>query len=254
MSDEPIRSRFLDHDGPLAFAHRGGASDAPENTLAAFGDAVEIGFRYLETDAHCTADGVVVAFHDDRLDRVTDRTGTIAELPWSEVAAARVDGREPIPLLEDLLMTWPDVCLNIDAKHDEVVDPLIDLVKKTGTGDRVCLASFSDERIGRMRAALPGVVTSLGARATARLRAAATGLPAGRFEGECAQVPPKVKGLPMVTGRFVETAHARGLEVHVWTIDDPDEMRRLLDLGVDGIMTDRPRVLKQVLIDRGEWR
>ena len=94
---------FLHWPGPLAFAHRGGASEAPENTMPAFEHAVRLGYRYLETDAHVTADGVLIAFHDDRLDRVTDRTGVIAELPWSEVQQARVDGREPIPLLEDLL-------------------------------------------------------------------------------------------------------------------------------------------------------
>ena len=111
---------FLDWPGPLAFAHRGGASEAPENTMPAFEHAVRLGYRYLETDAHVTADGVLIAFHDDRLDRVTDRTGVIAELPWSEVQRARVDGREPIPLLEDLLAAWPDVRVNIDPKQDGV--------------------------------------------------------------------------------------------------------------------------------------
>ena len=101
--------RFLDHPGPIPFAHRGGAGDWPENTMPAFAGAVALGYRYVETDAHVTADGVVLAFHDDRLDRVTDRTGTIAELPWREVREARVDGVEPIPLLEDLLGEWPQL-------------------------------------------------------------------------------------------------------------------------------------------------
>ena len=94
---------FLDHPGPLAFAHRGGAGEWPENTMPAFEHAVGLGYRYVETDVHATADGVLVAFHDDALDRVTDRTGKIADLPWSYVAEARVDGREPIPRLDDLL-------------------------------------------------------------------------------------------------------------------------------------------------------
>src|SRR5688572_11562358 len=109
---------FLDWPGPLAFAHRGGASEAPENTLPAFEQAVRLGYRYLETDVHTTADGELVAFHDDRLDRVTDRTGMVAELPWSTVRAARVDGREPIPLLEDLLGAFPEARVNIDPKAD----------------------------------------------------------------------------------------------------------------------------------------
>ena len=115
---------FLEHDGPIAFAHRGGAGDWPENSLEAFSRAVELGFRYVETDAHVTSDGVIIAFHDDNLDRVTDRVGLISDLTWAEVSGARIDGIAPIPLLEDLLSTWPNLRVNIDAKHDEVVEPL----------------------------------------------------------------------------------------------------------------------------------
>ena len=111
---------YLDHPGPLPFAHRGGASEWPENTMPAFQHAVALGYRYLETDVHATADGVLVAFHDDVLDRVTDRTGVIAALPWSDVRRARVAG-EPIPLLDDLLGTWPEVRVNIDPKQDAAV-------------------------------------------------------------------------------------------------------------------------------------
>lgn len=159
MPDEPggsvrtMASRwpFLDHPGPLAFAHRGGASDAPENTLPAFARAVELGYRYVETDVHVTSDGVLLAFHDDVLDRVTDRTGVVADLPWDEVRAARVDGVEPIPLLEDLLGTWPDLRVNIDPKHDAAVDALADAIERTGAFDRVCVGSFSDRRLRRLR-------------------------------------------------------------------------------------------------------
>src|SRR5213078_954322 len=108
-------------EGPIAFAHRGGASDHPENTLPAFQHAIDLGYRYLETDVHATADGVVVAFHDTTLDRVTDHIGRIAELPWSVVREARVAGTEPIPLLEDLLAAWPEARINIDPKVDAVV-------------------------------------------------------------------------------------------------------------------------------------
>ncbi|MEA2704712.1 MAG: glycerophosphoryl diester phosphodiesterase, partial [Actinomycetota bacterium] len=111
------RWAFLDHDGPIPFAHRGGASDCPENTMRAFENAVNLGYRYVETDVHTTADGVLVAFHDDHLDRVTDQRGRICDLKWSEVGTARVAG-EGIPLLEDILGAWPDVRVNIDPKHD----------------------------------------------------------------------------------------------------------------------------------------
>ena len=119
---------YLDHPGILAFAHRGGAGDAPENTLPAFALAADLGYRYFETDAHLTADGVVVAFHDDVLDRVTDGTGAIAHLPWADVAQARVGG-QPIPRMDELLETFPAARVNIDPKHDPVIAPLADLLQ-----------------------------------------------------------------------------------------------------------------------------
>jgi len=251
---------FLDWPGPVAFAHRGahGAEvpgGAVENTMAAFEAAVALGYRYLETDVHVTADGVVVAFHDDHLDRVTDRTGAIAELPWSSVRTARVGaGDDRVPLMEDLLTAWPDVRVNIDPKHDEAVEPLAELVRRTGTLDRVCFGAFSDKRLARLRALLgEGTCTSMGPRQVAKLVAAGRGLPVGRFAGACVQVPTHQGRMPLVTERFVAAAHDRGLPVHVWTIDDPAEMTRLLDLGVDGIMTDRSDVLRDVLESRGAW-
>jgi len=246
---------FLHWPGPIPFAHRGGASEAPENTMPAFEHAVRLGYRYLETDAHVTADGVLIAFHDDRLDRVTDRAGVIAELPWSEVQRARVDGREPIPLLEDLLTAWPDVRVNIDPKHDGAAEPLAAAIVRTRSVDRVCVGAFSDRRIGVVRSLVgPALCTSMGPREVAQLVSASRGLPGGgRLRSPCAQVPPNQGRVPLVTARLVETAHRLGVQVHVWTIDDGDEMARLLDLGVDGIMTDRPQVLKDVLTARGEW-
>lgn len=250
---------FLDHPGPIAFAHRGGAGELPENTLVAFEAAVRLGYRYVETDVHATADGVLLAFHDDRLDRVTDRAGRIAEMPYSEVAPARVAGREPIPRLEDLLAAWPDLRVNIDPKADGAVRPLIDVIRRTGAIDRVCVGSFSGRRLARVRAALgPRLCTSLGPRGVAALRAASLRGPGlarlVRAEGAaCVQVPVGRGRLRIVDGRLLRAAHALGLPVHVWTVDDPTEMATLLDLGVDGLMTDRPAVLRDVLAARGQW-
>ena len=222
--------------------------------MPAFEGAVALGYRYVETDAHVTSDGICLAFHDDRLDRVTDSTGVIAELTYREVRDARVDGREPIPLMEDLLGTFPDLRVNIDPKHDGAVDALAAVIKRTGAVGRVCIGSFSDARIARLQAELgPELCTSLGPKATARLRGGSFGLPAKTFPGPCAQVPHHIKGVPFVDHRFVAKAHAVGLQVHVWTIDEPDEMHELLDLGVDGIMTDHPAVLRKVLESRGAW-
>lgn len=245
---------FLDHPGPIPFAHRGGASEAPENSLPAFQHAVDLGYRYLETDVHATADGVLVAFHDDVLDRVTDRTGRVADLPWSEVAAARIDGREPIPLLEDILTTWPEARVNIDPKADAAVGPLVEVLRRARAVHRVCVASFSDERIRRARDALgPELCTGLGPEQLVRLIRAAQGETV-TFEGQAAQIPPvDHTGRALASPELVAIAHDHGLVVHVWTIDDADEMRRLLDVGVDGIMTDRPAVLREVFEERGVW-
>jgi glycerophosphoryl diester phosphodiesterase len=248
---------FLDHPGPIPFAHQGGASDFPENTMRAFQHAVDLGYRYIETDVHATIDGVLVAFHDDTLDRVTDRRGVIGELPWAEVRQARVgDGDDRIPRLEDLLGTWPDVRVNIDPKHDASVTPLVEVLTRTAAFDRVCVGAFSDRRLARFRR-LTGdrVCTSMGPGDVARLRAASYGVPVGRFAAACAcaQVPTLAARRPLVDRRFVDAAHHRGLQVHVWTIDEAGEMERLLDLGVDGIMTDSPAVLKAVLERRQAW-
>jgi glycerophosphoryl diester phosphodiesterase len=244
----------LDHPGPLAFAHRGGAGDWPENTMPAFAGAVALGYRYIETDVHVTADGMLVAFHDDRLDRVTDRSGLIRELAWSDVREARVDRRERIVCMDELFSAWPDLRINIDAKHDSAVDALAESIRRADAIHRVIVGSFSDRRLARLRDLLgPRLCTSLGPKGVAQLRSASYGAPGGRLTSPCAQVPPAAKGVTIVDARFVRAAHDRGMQIHVWTIDDPIEMHRLLDLGVDGIMTDRPAVLRDVLESRGQW-
>ena len=249
------RFAYLDHDGPIAFAHRGGAGDWPENTMPAFQGAVDLGYRYIETDVHLTSDGVLVAFHDDRLDRVTDQEGVISELPYETVAKARVDGQEPIVVFAELLASFPDIRINIDPKNDNAVEPLAKAIRDAGAIDRVCIGAFSDKRLDRIRALLgPDLCTSMGPRRVARLLAATRRVGRGGpwVEG-AAQVPSHQSGLPLVTRSFVNGAHRMGVHIHVWTIDDPAEMHRLLDLGVDGIMTDRPHVLKELLIERKQW-
>ncbi len=248
------RFDFLDHPGPIPFAHRGGASEAPENTLSAFQHAVDLGYRYLETDVHVTADGVLVAFHDDHLDRVTDRTGRISALAWSEVREAKVDGREAIPLLADVLGTWPDVRVNIDPKEDNSVDALIEVLRRTQAVDRVCVGAFSDERVDRVRDAFDGnICTGMGPDQVMDLLSAMEGA-AATFRSQCVQVMAvDANGRRFCTEALVATAHEHGLVVHAWTVDDPALMHDLLDIGVDGIMTDRPAELRAVLESRGQW-
>jgi glycerophosphoryl diester phosphodiesterase len=251
------RFAFLDGPTPLAFAHRGGAIEHLENSMPAFEACVALGYRYLETDVRATADGVLVAFHDSDLERTTDRAGRIEQLPWAEVARARIGGREPLVRLEDLLGAWPDVRFNLDIKAAGVLAPLVRLVRRMKVVDRLCLASFSDARIAAARRLFgPGVCTSLGPRGVAALRLSsysprAAGLV--RMQAGCAQVPLHLGGRALVDERFVTAAHARGLQVHVWTVDTEQEATRLLDLGVDGIMTDRPAMLREVLEKHGQW-
>jgi glycerophosphoryl diester phosphodiesterase len=245
---------YLDHPGPLAIAHRGGALDAPENTLPAFERAAALGYSYVETDARVTADGVAVAFHDDDLSRLAGRPGRISELSWSEVATARIGG-EPIPRLDELLGSFPGLKINVDPKQDQVVDLVAEAIRATASIDRVGVGSFSGKRLSRLRHLLgPRLCTSLGPAAIVRLRLASLGAPVGRLPGPCVQVPVRgPKGVPIVDRRFVDEVHRRFMQVHVWTVDEPAEMHALLDLGVDGLMTDRPRVLKDVLVARGQW-
>lgn len=248
------RHPFLDHPGPIPFAHRGGAGEWPENTMPAFQHAIDLGYTHLETDVHATSDGVLMAFHDATLDRVTDASGRIEDLSYDEVKRARVGGAEPIPLFEELLTSFPDARINIDPKLDSAVAPLLAAVRRHDCLDRVCIGAFSDRRLAHIRAELgAGACLGMGPRQVARLRMAGFGVPTGRLDGQVAQVPTRAGPVRVTDARFVARARELGVEVHVWTIDDAVEMHRLLDLGVGGIMTDRPAVLRDVLVERGEW-
>ncbi|HZG05865.1 MAG TPA: glycerophosphodiester phosphodiesterase [Streptomyces sp.] len=246
---------FFDHPAPLAFAHRGGAAAGLENTHGAFARAVGLGYRYLETDVRATADGRLVAFHDATLDRVTDGSGPIAALPWAEVRRARVGGSEPVPLLAELLRAFPRARWNIDVKADAALAPLLAVLDEAGAWDRVCVGAFDEGRVARARRlAGPRLATSLGTRGVLGLRLRSYRLPGAVSRGAlCAQVPARRGGVRVVDRAFVRHAHGRGLQVHVWTVNDPERMRALLDLGVDGIVTDRLGTLRTVLAERGAW-
>lgn len=249
------RHPYLDHDGPIAFAHRGGGLEAPENSLAAFTRAIDLGFRYIETDVQLTADGRMIVFHDDMLDRLTDGQGPVDALPWSTIAQARIAGREPIPLLEEVLEGWPNLHLNIDPKSDRAALALPDILRRHGALGRVCVGSFSGVRLARLRRDLgPDLCSSAGPAQVAQVWLGARGLPLGRPGSDCLQVPQRHHGLPIITPAFIRTAHRLGLPVHVWTVDEAAEMENLLDMGVDGLISDRPTLLRDVLQRRGQWR
>lgn len=259
------RFPFLDGPRPIAFAHRGGALENVENTWTSFKHALDLGYGYMETDVHATSDEVAVAVHDPDLSRVSDSQGLVRDLTWHELSGIELTGGEQVPRLDDLLGAWPDVRWNIDAKHDSVVRPLADTLMRCDAVDRVCVTSFSDVRLERLKRMIgPRLCTAMGPAAVGTLRltslspfapgalSRAALLPFRRFGA--VQVPTRYRNVEIIEPRFLNTAHDAGLQVHVWTIDDELEMARLLDLGVDGIMTDRPTLLKSVLEKRGEWR
>lgn len=253
-------------DGPfIAMAHRGGAllpeNIGIENTVTAFRNAVALGYRWLETDVHATADGQLIAFHDSRLDRVTDMSGEVDQLPWSAVRRARIQG-EPIPTLDELFETFPEARFNIDIKAPGAIEPLVRAIDRHRAQDRVCVGSFGSSRLREFRR-LIGTHVATSAVPEQVLWNALNPLPArirNRWVTDpsvALQVPTvrEIRGVkvPVFTKRLARHAHTVGKQVHVWTIDDADIMHDLIDAGADGIITDRPDVLRAVLTERGLW-
>lgn len=241
---------------PVILAHRGGADEYPENSLESFEKMRELGFTYIETDTHATADGELVIIHDPNLERTTDGYGPIREKTWAEVETLTDrSGRRPM-LLREALDLFPDLDFNVDLKSDATVEPMIELMRSGDYRDRVLIASFEERRLKVLRRAIPGVATSIGTSAVAALlaaarlphrasqalaaRVAATGL-------ECVQMPETYRGVTILDSRLVALIHGMGVALHVWTVNEAMDMARLLDLGVDGLVTDRPSLAREVI-------
>ncbi len=236
----------------IAWAHRGGAllpdNVGIENTLRAFRNAVDLGYTYLETDVHASRDGVLYAFHDADLLRMTGRAARIGELTSTEIDSLRVGGREPLPRIADLLEEFPDCFFSIDVKADDAVDLAIKEFTTLHVSDRLLIGAFDHRRVGRLRAGLPDAASALSRREIATMVA---GGPVPRRTH--AAVPVSWQRFRVITPRFLARAKRRSVPVHAWTIDDADEMTRLLDAGVDGIMADQIDDLRDVLMARGQW-
>lgn len=245
---------------PVVIAHRGGGHEEPENSLTAFRAMRDRGFRYIETDVRSTKDGVAVIFHDRILDRVTDATGEISAMRWQDLATVRDrSGNRPLRL-DEVLEEFPHMVFNIDVKANSAVNPLISTLKRSNAVDRVSVASFSEKRLTYLRAQLPGVRSSLGVSAIVRLTGAAhgpqsftrlamLGIPDSNRGVECVQVPRRRCNVTIVTERFVNLAHHRGMAVHVWTVNSVSEMRNLLSIGIDGLITDEPSSARGIIDD-----
>ncbi len=247
--------------GFIPMAHRGGSllteNLGIENTLSAFQNAVDLGYSYLETDVHATGDGELVAFHDPDLGRVTDAPGLIADLTFNEIRAVLVGGREVVPTLDELLETFPETRFNIDLKAPGAIPLLARAISRHNAGGRVCVGSFSGARLRSFRRLMPRVTTAAPTSEILLMAAGRVRRGSSRAADVVFQVPISHSEGPvtvqLVTPKTVAAVHAAGRKIHVWTIDEAETMHRLLDLGVDGIITDRPDVLKAVLHTRGMW-
>ena len=251
MRHPSARFAFLQGPRPLLFAHRGGTERHEGNTLAAFADAAGLGFR-IETDVRATRDGVAVIAHDDALASLTGDPGRVSDHAWSDLARLRMPRGEGVARLDDALSALPRTPFNLDAKCDAAVAPMAEAVRRCGATARVCAASFDGRRTGRLRRLLgPDLCWSAGRWGVAAAWLAGWGPPAPAPAAPALQVPARWHGVPVATPRVLAAAHARGAQLHVWTVNEEAEMDRLLDIGVDGLITDRPRLLRRVLERRG---
>jgi glycerophosphoryl diester phosphodiesterase len=247
---------YLDSPGPIALAHRGGGDRRFENTMRAFDDAVSLGYRYIETDLRATSDGVVLTYHDAEVEHPDHaRRPKLAELTYAEVRRTRVGGSEEVPRLVDVLAAYPGTRFNIDFKDRRAVAPAIDVLRATNAWKRVCLASFSRSRLTAARALVPAGTCSSASAGEGVVRRLAPRRPVPRdgLPYQVLQVPFRIAGRRFLTPAFVRAAHDAGLKVHAWTINSVAEMDELLDVGVDGIITDETATLRSRLEARGAW-
>jgi glycerophosphoryl diester phosphodiesterase len=261
MSDSGATTlEYLRVTGRIAMAHRGFTSFRfPMNSMGAFHAAAKLGFRYIETDVRATRDGVAVILHDRGLPAQSGLPSAIDRLSWRDVRTAELGAGESLPTLEELLVALPTMRVNIDIKAASAVEPTVDVIERLSAHNRVLVTSFSDRRRRRaLRLLSKRVASSAGTAAFLALAAAKT--TAGRayawrmvHDSDCLQLPPRLGRVPVITPALVRAVHASGRQVHAWTVDDPVAMRALLDIGVDGIITDRADILRDVLIARHEW-
>lgn len=258
-----LDSDFFSGPRPRIFAHRGSAGTHPENTMASFQAAVDLGALYLETDVHLTRDGEVVVAHDPDLGRCCGGAGIIKETDYADIAKAdagysfTVDGKEfpfrgkghRIPRLAEVLTAFPNAFFNIELKREDVsiTEAALRVIDAAKMRRRVLLASEHQARLDEIRAMAPGIPTSLGYQEIgAFMQAMATRDPAYQPKGDALQIPPEHYSWKLATPESLAMAHRHGVEVHIWTLNDEPAIREMLELGVDGIMSDFPALALKV--------
>jgi len=238
---------YLQYDGLTVLAHRGGADESFENTLESFDYSKNLGCKFIETDVQVSADGIPYIFHDDDLKRILNISSRFDSLSSQEIDKLKIFDQYKIPKLEEALNEFPDISFQIDFKTDEVVAPALDVIKKTKSFERICVASFNSERLKRVRSTYPDLCISMGPNEVIKTLISSFGLYKGAIDGDCLQIPIRYYGVRVVTKRFVKYLKSKGLKIMVWTINDVKTFEYLIELKVDGIITDKPKLLFETL-------
>ena len=239
--------RYLDYDGLKVLAHRGGAEESYENTTESFEYSQLLGCEFIETDVQVSSDGIPYIFHDDDLKRILNKPVRFDSLSSNEIDDLSIFNSCKIPKLSDTLLRFPNLCFQIDFKTDEVVMPALDVINDMNVFDRVCIASFSSKRLQNVRSLYPDLCISMGPNEVFKTLLASLNLFKGEIPGDCLQIPMSYYGIKIVSKRFVDFVHSRGLKIMIWTINDIKTFKYLIDLEVDGIITDKPKLLFQTI-------
>ena len=239
--------RYLDYDGLKVLAHRGGAEESYENTTESFEYSQLLGCEFIETDVQVSSDGIPYIFHDDDLKRILNKPVRFDSLSSNEIDDLSIFNSCKIPKLSETLLRFPNLCFQIDFKTDEVVMPALDVINDMNEFDRVCIASFNSKRLQNVRSLYPDLCISMGPNEVFKTLLASLNLYKGEIPGDCLQIPMSYYGIKIVSKRFVDFVHSRGLKIMIWTINDIKTFKYLIDLGVDGIITDKPKLLFQTI-------
>ena len=239
--------RYLDYDGLKVLAHRGGAEESYENTTESFEYSQLLGCEFIETDVQVSSDGIPYIFHDDDLKRILNKPVRFDSLSSNEIDDLSIFNSCKIPNLSDTLLRFPNLCFQIDFKTDEVVMPALDVINDMNVFDRVCVASFSSKRLQNVRSLYPDLCISMGPNEVFKTLLASLNLYKGEIPGDCLQIPMSYYGIKIVSKRFIDFVHSRGLKIMIWTINDIKTFKYLINLGVDGIITDKPKLLFQTI-------
>jgi len=238
---------YLNYSGVAVLAHRGGSIESYENTIESFYYSQSLGCRFIETDVQVSSDGIPYIFHDETLTRLLGKNDVFSNLHSSEIEDLRIFESHKIPRLDETLQTFPDMYFQIDVKTDEVAMPALEVIHQCKAEDRVCIASFNSARLSKVNNIYPEICLSMGPNEVSKMLLSSFGLYKKTIMGDCLQVPMYYYGIKVVTKRFVDFIHSKGLKICVWTINDEKTFKKLIDMGVDGIITDKPKLLFQVL-------